>query len=197
MPIRKGHDMANYTRKAILRTFQQMLAEKSFEKITVSALVVRCEISSNTFYYHFRDIYDLLDAWLESQKTAILNDPNVDKSWDAVLRALMHRMQENPKIVYHLSNSISRERLEQCVFSSVEPQLYTFVCEQAKGQNIPEETLQMMTTFYCNSLLGFILRFLWVDMKMDVDTSVGNLNRIFSGAMLAVVDPSIPEKRHS
>lgn len=189
--------MANYTRKAILRTFQQMLAEKSFEKITVSALVVRCEISSNTFYYHFRDIYDLLDAWLESQKTAILNDPNVDKSWDAVLRALMHRMQENPKIVYHLSNSISRERLEQYVFSSVEPQLYTFVCEQAKGQNIPEETLQMMTTFYCNSLLGFILRFLWVDMKMDVDTSVGNLNRIFSGAMLAVVDPSIPEKRHS
>lgn len=195
--MRKGHDMANYTRKVILRTFQQMLAEKSFEKITVSALVVRCEISSNTFYYHFRDIYDLLDAWLESQKTAILNDPNVDKSWDAVLRALMHRMQENPKIVYHLSNSISRERLEQYVFSSVEPQLYTFVCEQAKGQNIPEKTLQMMTTFYCNSLLGFILRFLWVDMKMDVDTSVGNLNRIFSGAMLAVVDPSIPEKRHS
>lgn len=186
--------MANYTRKAILRTFQQMLAEKSFEKITVSALVVRCEISSNTFYYHFRDIYDLLDAWLESQKTAILNDPNVDKTWDAVLRALMHRMQENPKIVYHLSNSISRERLEQYVFSSVEPQLYTFVCEQAAGRNIPEETLQMMTTFYCNSLLGFILRFLWVDMKMDVDTSVGNLNRIFSGAMLAVVEPQSPVK---
>ena len=34
-----------------------------FDKITVTALAKRCDISSNTFYYHYRDIYDLLDAW--------------------------------------------------------------------------------------------------------------------------------------
>ena len=47
--------MANYTHKAILQTFEEMLTEMPFEKITVSALVTRCEISSNTFYYHFQD----------------------------------------------------------------------------------------------------------------------------------------------
>ncbi len=54
--------MAQYTQKAILSTFQQMLEEMPFDKITVSALVRRCEISSNTFYYHYSDIYDLLDV---------------------------------------------------------------------------------------------------------------------------------------
>ena len=44
--------MALYTQKAILRTFQQMLEEMPFDKITVSALVRRCEISSNTYSSH-------------------------------------------------------------------------------------------------------------------------------------------------
>ena len=50
--------MANYTQRAIIQTFQDMLKEMPFDKITVSAIVARCDISSNTFYYHYHDIYD-------------------------------------------------------------------------------------------------------------------------------------------
>ena len=54
--------MSQFTQKAIIQTFQDMLEKMPFDKITVSAIVSNCEISSNTFYYHFRDIYDLLDT---------------------------------------------------------------------------------------------------------------------------------------
>lgn len=178
--------MANYTRKAILQTFQQMLLEKPFEKITVSALVVRCEISSNTFYYHFRDIYDLLDAWLDWQKQQILANSAADKTWNTVLKVLLHRMQDNPRIVYHLSDSISLERMEQYVFASVEPMIFDYVRRIAPG--IPEEKLQRMTTFYCNSMLGFLIRFLWEDMKQDVDKNVEELDKLFTGAMQGILN---------
>ena len=59
--------MALYTQKAIMRTFQQMLEEMPFDKITVSALVRRCEISPNTFYYHYQDIYALLNVWFHME----------------------------------------------------------------------------------------------------------------------------------
>ena len=49
--------MALLTKRVIMTTFQQMLEEMPFDKITVSALVRRCQISSNTFYYHYQDIY--------------------------------------------------------------------------------------------------------------------------------------------
>ena len=48
--------MANYTQRAIVQTFETMLAETPFDRITVSALAARCGISPNTFYYHFREI---------------------------------------------------------------------------------------------------------------------------------------------
>ena len=52
--------MALDTKKLIMTTFQEMLAEMPFDKITVSALVKRAEGSPNTFYYHYQDILSLI-----------------------------------------------------------------------------------------------------------------------------------------
>ena len=64
--------MALYTKKLIMTTFQEMLAEMPFDKITVSALVKRAEGSPNTFYYHYQDIYALLDDWFQKQVDALV-----------------------------------------------------------------------------------------------------------------------------
>ena len=42
--------MQQFTEQAILTTFQEMLREMPFDKVTVTELVRRCEISPNTFY---------------------------------------------------------------------------------------------------------------------------------------------------
>lgn len=64
--------MALYTKKLIMTTFQEMLAEMPFDKITVSALVKRAGGSPNTFYYHYQDIYALLDDWFQKQVDALV-----------------------------------------------------------------------------------------------------------------------------
>ena len=58
--------MALSTNRLIMSAFQEMLVEMPFDRITVSALVKRAVVSSNTFYYHYRDIYELLDVWFRT-----------------------------------------------------------------------------------------------------------------------------------
>ena len=53
--------MAKYTQKAIMDTFLALLEEKTLDKITVRDIVEKCEINRNTFYYYYRDIYELLE----------------------------------------------------------------------------------------------------------------------------------------
>ncbi len=172
--------MANYTKKAILATFEDMLGEMPFDKITVSALVARCEISSNTFYYHYRDIYDLLDAWLEAQKDALLKTEQELSEADA-LKRLLHMMQDHPGVVYHVFNSVSRERLEHYIFDEVETLFRELVHERAKAYQVPEETERDIASLSCYSVLGFIIKFLWMNMNVDVDASVNRLVASFSG----------------
>ena len=58
--------MALSTNRLIMSAFQEMLEEMPFDRITFSALVKRAGVSSNTFYYHYRDIYELLDVWFRT-----------------------------------------------------------------------------------------------------------------------------------
>lgn len=47
------------TRNNILDAFIELRSEKPLEKITIKELAERAQISKQTFYLHYRDIYDL------------------------------------------------------------------------------------------------------------------------------------------
>lgn len=188
--------MANYTKKAILQTFEEMLIETPFDKITVTALVARCEISSNTFYYHYHDIFDLLDDWLDVKRQKYMSSEQTE-DWELCLRTFLHAMQDNPQLVYHIFNSISRERLEMYIFSSIEDAFYDFAKRMSDGTGATDEVVRGVAGFCCYSLLGFLLKFIWNHMSADVDSSVDTLWRIFDGTIEYVVRKSVEQELES
>lgn len=174
--------MANYTIKAIMQNFEEMLVEMPFNKVTVSALVGRCEISSNTFYYHFRDIYELLDAWLalKEKKYIIMTDGMRD--WPKSLKLLLKAMQENSRLVYHIFDSIPRDRLERFIFDGWgQERFYAAAKERIGEAKVSEDFIKRLAEFYCYTILGFVFKFLWDHMEADVDEAVDQLSGIFYG----------------
>lgn len=178
--------MAQFTQKAILSTFQAMLEEMPFDKITVSALVKRCEISSNTFYYHFRDIYDLLDNWLMNTFQMFVEKP--DFSWREAAKEFLYVCQKNKKIVYHLSKSLSRERLEQYFFSQSNDYFVRYIKDIAGDRTLPETFASQLAEFCRYSTTGFFLRFLWNQMDEDIDKSVDRLADMFDGFVESAIE---------
>ena len=54
--------MAHLTEAAIQDALLRLLSEQPFDKITVTQLVDECQITRRTFYYHYSDLYELLDT---------------------------------------------------------------------------------------------------------------------------------------
>lgn len=52
----------NRTERLLKAAFMEQLLVKSVEKITIKELTDRAEINRTTFYRHYEDIYDLLEA---------------------------------------------------------------------------------------------------------------------------------------
>ena len=53
--------MANTTKLALEAALKKELLMKSLDKITINELAEDCGISRMAFYYHFKDIYDLVE----------------------------------------------------------------------------------------------------------------------------------------
>ncbi len=54
---------SNLTKNALARSMKKLMSEKPFEKISVSDICGDCGINRKSFYYHFRDKYDLVN-WI-------------------------------------------------------------------------------------------------------------------------------------
>ena len=68
----KEYRSAIRSRRMIRAAFIALLAEKNIEKITVVDVVERADISRNTFYAHYSDVYAVLEE-IENSYIAELN----------------------------------------------------------------------------------------------------------------------------
>lgn len=172
--------MASQTKKVIIQTFDQMLREQPFAKITVSAIVARCEISPNTFYYHYRDIYDLFDTWLQEQQEQFFVQTADAPNWSERLKRLLRMLQAQPRLVSNVFHSVSRDHLEHYIFTSVSETFYSQMKSLSAPFQLPESVVRAVSEFACYSMIGFFLHFMWEKMEIDVDASVDNLGIILN-----------------
>ena len=54
---------SNITKQALSTALKELMEEQSFEKISVSDICDRCHMNRKSFYYHFKDKYDLAN-WI-------------------------------------------------------------------------------------------------------------------------------------
>ncbi|MCM3569933.1 TetR/AcrR family transcriptional regulator [Neobacillus mesonae] len=64
MPQSKTDPRVQRTRKLIMDSFIELSGKKEFKDITVKDITTEAMINRATFYYHFEDIYDLLEKVL-------------------------------------------------------------------------------------------------------------------------------------
>lgn len=85
---------SNITKKALSNSFKELLQEKKFTKISVSDICNKCGMNRKSFYYHFRDKYDLVNWIFYTEFIMKMRDIETDSSW-RVLEELCKFFYEN------------------------------------------------------------------------------------------------------
>lgn len=102
------------TKKIIADAFLELARKKSPDKITVRDIAEQCGVSRQAFYYHFRDIPDVLE-WIALNMMQQVFDENEGREPRETLRTLIARTVENRDILRRLFASSHSERIEQFV----------------------------------------------------------------------------------
>ena len=168
--------MANHTQNLILETFANMLEQMPLEKITVTALIRECNIGRNTFYYHYEDIYALLDDTL-SRSIGKYENAVQNEDWKSVMKDLLYSCRDNRNKVYHIYNSLSRDRLAHYAFARTDKAITDYIKNLTEAGNVDPGRIETAAEVVRYSIYGYFLRFLWNDMKDDIEESVDQFGR--------------------
>ena len=101
------------TEKAIRNAFLELRAAKPLEKITVKELVDACNISRQSFYYHFQDIPSLLGEIVTEQTDELIRQYPTISSMEECFSVAFHTARENRRAVMHIFNSANRDMFLQ------------------------------------------------------------------------------------
>ena len=73
--------MSQITKRALEESLKNLLLQKPLNKITINDIAEDCGINRMTFYYHFRDIYDLVEWSCLEDADRALNDKKTYETW--------------------------------------------------------------------------------------------------------------------
>lgn len=69
---------SNITKRALATSLKELMEEQPFDKINVAQICERCDMNRKSFYYHFKDKYDLVNWIFDTEFIALLKDENLE-----------------------------------------------------------------------------------------------------------------------
>lgn len=156
--------MLKNTKAVFASSLKKMLEKKTLDHITVKDIVQDCGVSRQAFYYHFNDIYQLVE-WIFKEETleALADNRDID-TWQQGYRHILERMCQNKNFVSNVYRSISREYLERFMYSVLHDIIYPVVEDQSKGLIVDGKYKEFIAHFY--SLAVVAMGMDWVRMGM-------------------------------
>lgn len=173
--------MTNATKAALEASLKKLLLKKPLDKITINDLTTDCGISRMAFYYHFKDIYDLVEWSCLEDATQALQGKKTYETWQEGLQQIFEAVLENKPFIMNVYHSVSREQIETYLFHLTHDLLYGVVQEKAKGTGISEADQSFIADFYKYSFTGVMLDWIKDGMKVDYHMIAEKMHRTMEG----------------
>ena len=165
--------MPQFTKYALENSLKKLLLQKPLNKITINDITEDCGINRMTFYYHFKDIYDLVEwACLEDARQA-LEGKKTYETWQQGFVQIFYAVRDNKPFIMNVYRCVSREQVEKYLNPLTDDLLMGVINELATGMVVREEDKAFIAQVYSYAFVGLMLDWIKDDMKQEPQTLVG------------------------
>lgn len=177
--MNRKQDKRNLSTKIKLsNAFKELSKKKQMNKITVNDLIKYCNLNRNTFYYHFEDIYDLINWTFNEEVKTITKNLN-KTNYESFLNSVLDYIEENKHILNSAYNSFGREQLKKLLNPHFYMALNKIITTHIEKHNltIDNNFKNFLIDFYSAGIAELIVNYCKEDKFIDRKTL---LNYLFS-----------------
>lgn len=175
--------MASITKNMISDAFLVLTKEKDIDKITVKDIVEKCNITRQTFYYHFQDIMDVIEWSMQQRMEEILSKSLKVTSMQEAVRILVSSVDKHPEIIIKLMNSQKREQTERLLINTIRSYMQEMIDKKELFMDMKRSDLKMAIKFFSYAIVGILLEINHKRKAADLDLISTQIYQLMTGEM--------------
>jgi AcrR family transcriptional regulator len=181
--------MSQLTRKAIMKCTLELAEKKSLKKITIKDIADECGITRSTFYYHFSDIYDVLDGVVQAKIDEFNEEYNGEM--DKVLMKFIEYSIIHRKVWANLFDARGREWLEKYVKTRIHYLALLQIRKMSEGYILSIKDVEIICSFYEEAIFGLLIRWIIKEEKAktvdEIKDTVERIEKLFEGQLDLII----------
>ena len=167
--------MSQITKRALASALKELLEHKPLNKITIADITEQCGVNRQTFYYHFQDIYALLEWIYTTDAQRLLEGKRDGDTWQQGFLQVLEYIRDNRALegyLYRVTYQLMRDVVE----------------ERAAGTQVPEEDRAFLAHFYKYAFVGLTVEWMQGGMKEEPARLVSRVNTVMEGNIAAALE---------
>ncbi len=184
--------MSQLTQRAITESTFKLAAKRPINKIPVRDIVNDCGITRNTFYYYYRDIYDVLDRAFREEINKLIDAAGDFKAYDEALFNLGEFIVTHKSVLTNIYIAVGDKKMKTYLYDKLHKTVMSYIKAEAEGLSLAQGDIEIIAVFYEEAIGGLLVRWLRGDLSEDFPDSVSDIfqrvRAIFSGHVRLVLE---------
>lgn len=182
--LKEGIIMAdsNITKRALAIAFKELIENRPFSKISIGDICEKCEMSRKSFYYHFKDKYDLVNWIYYTEFIAIARQKEYTLGWD-LLEDLCTYFYENRDFYRKTFNVVGQNSFSE-YFREVVEMILTNIMKKFYNT---EDPIDFYVDFYSDAFFCAIKKWISSQDCIPADVFVHRLKSCLLGTSNQII----------
>lgn len=176
---------------AIVDTFVRLLNQKPLSKITVTEIIEECEVSRNTFYYYFEDIFALVEYLFSAEMDKLPEITETCATLGDQCEIVLVFLKDNKLALKHVYKSVNKDQLERYLFKALDKAMLDFMKNLIPGIDADDEDIQFLARYHKYALQGFIIDWLANDNDEELVSLLRRISNLSEDSIRSYLQRSI------
>jgi len=173
--------MSQITKKAIAASLKNLMLTRSLDNITVTEVSDETGINRQTFYYHFKDIYDLVEWIYKEEALNSISSFKTYETWQEGYLKIFNYVYLNKEFTLKCYNSRGKDLLESFLFNATFNLLRDVVDEVLNERSVLDSVVDFISRFYSYGFIGIVIEWIKKDCVDDPKVLIEELNTLIEG----------------
>lgn len=146
------------TKHVLAESIKALMEKKPLSKISIGDITEHCGINRQTFYYHFKDKYDLVNWIYRTDTEEYIVDFKDSSHCIEGLCKLCVYIQKNKKFYINALNTPGQNSFQEYLQEFIRNLVLSLINEIKGDKELSQEDIDFIADFYTFAVVGFIIQ---------------------------------------